>query len=353
MWVHFIWIKLIERHSKYYILIKNFLNLWSAFTNGVFTLDTNPVHLMSLNTSVPCFGLFPELSTVWKQLCLGTHELCLRLPFLNKEMHGSRVWPTLTFKTIRCLSWKASLLLVYWWFANQLFAYCHLLYWTVYYICKQGREKADQQGRGGGGQTCLGTVQNNCAKNKNSHRFGTFVYNWFCDTNKSKSDPKKVWPSFFCFAWNSLWSSLHKLCTANLSKPQASQITAGMVGFPPNPSMYTQAPGGYSPAPQPSGYGAPIPNQQSYGLYPQPGGPMPQPPGPGMGYPGQPGQPMPGYPRAPSPNPPMAGYGGAPAPMPGYPKVPSPNPSMPAYGGGIPGGSTMPIAPPVNVNMFV
>ncbi|KAM8859742.1 annexin A4-like isoform 3-T7 [Spinachia spinachia] len=82
------------------------------------------------------------------------------------------------------------------------------------------------------------------------------------------------------------------------------------------------ASGGYSPA-------TPCPNQQSYGLYPQPGGNM-QPQGPGMGYPGQPGQPMPAY-------------GGA-APMPGYPKAPSPNPSMPAYGGG----GTMPIAPPVN-----
>ncbi|CAJ1067326.1 annexin A11a isoform X2 [Xyrichtys novacula] len=125
---------------------------------------------------------------------------------------------------------------------------------------------------------------------------------------------------------------------------QANQMSAGMGGFPQNPSMFAQAPGGYPPAPQPSGYGAPLPNQQSFGLYPQPGGAMPQPQGPGMGYPGQPGQPMPGYPQAPSPNPPMAGYGGAPAPMPGYPKVPSPNPSMPAYGGG----GAMPIAPAIN-----
>lgn len=73
---------------------------------------------------------------------------------------------------------------------------------------------------------------------------------------------------------------------------------------------------------------------------------MPQPHGQGMGYPGQPTS---GYPRAPSPNPPMAGYGGAPGPMPGYPQVPSPNPSMPPYGGGAPGGSTMPIAPPISV----
>ncbi|XP_034407747.1 annexin A11a isoform X2 [Cyclopterus lumpus] len=123
----------------------------------------------------------------------------------------------------------------------------------------------------------------------------------------------------------------------NLSNPgynagMANQITAGMGGFTQNPSMFAQASGGYPPAPQPSGYGAPFPNQQSYGLYPQPGGNMQQPQGPGMAYPGQPGQPMPGY-------------GGAPAPMPGYPKVPSPNPSMPAYGGG---GGTMPIAPAVN-----
>ena len=122
-----------------------------------------------------------------------------------------------------------------------------------------------------------------------------------------------------------------------------------MGGFTPNPSMYAQAPGGYPPAAQPSGYGAPAPNQQSYGLYPQPGGGMQHPQSQGMGYPGQPGQPgqpMPGYPGAPQPNQPMPGYGGAPAPSPGYPKVPSPNPSMPAYGGG---GGVMPIAPPINV----
>ncbi|XP_029926834.1 annexin A11a isoform X1 [Myripristis murdjan] len=126
----------------------------------------------------------------------------------------------------------------------------------------------------------------------------------------------------------------------------ANQISAAMGGFTPNPSMFPQAPGGYPPAPQPGGYGAPSPNQQPYGLYPQPGGTMPQPQGPGMGYPGQagqPGQPMPGYPRAPSPNPSMPGYGAAPAPMPGYPKAPSPNPSMPSYGGG-----AMPVAPAVN-----
>ncbi|KAM3862524.1 annexin A11a [Diretmus argenteus] len=136
----------------------------------------------------------------------------------------------------------------------------------------------------------------------------------------------------------------------------ASQISASMGNFNPNPSMFPQAPGGYPPAPQAGGYGAPSPNQQPYGLYPQPGGNMPQPQGQGMGYPGQPGQPMPGYPRAPSPNPSMPGYprapspnpsmpgyGGAPAPMPGYPKVPSPNPSMPGYGGG-----AMPIAPAIN-----
>ncbi|XP_053291688.1 annexin A11a isoform X1 [Pleuronectes platessa] len=113
---------------------------------------------------------------------------------------------------------------------------------------------------------------------------------------------------------------------------------AGMANH--NSSMYTQAPGVYPSLPQSGGYGATLPNQQSYGMYPQPGGTMPQHQGPAMGYPGQPGQPMQGYPRAPSPNPSMPAYGGAPAPMPGYP---SPNPSMPAYGGG-----AMPIAPAVN-----
>ncbi|XP_075894343.1 uncharacterized protein LOC142896526 isoform X3 [Nelusetta ayraudi] len=121
----------------------------------------------------------------------------------------------------------------------------------------------------------------------------------------------------------------------------AGQVPAGMGAFLPNTSLYAQAPGAWA-------LGGLAPNQQSYGLYPQPGGHMPQPHGQGMGYPGHPGQPMPGYPRAPSPNPPMAGYGGAPAPMPAYPQVPSPNPSMPGYGGGVPGGSTMPIAPPIN-----
>uniref|UniRef100_G3P1Z9 Annexin n=1 Tax=Gasterosteus aculeatus aculeatus TaxID=481459 RepID=G3P1Z9_GASAC len=123
----------------------------------------------------------------------------------------------------------------------------------------------------------------------------------------------------------------------NLSNPgyagMANQISAGIAGFSQNPSMLAYASGGYPPATQPGGHGAPSPNQQSYGLYPQPGGNMQQPQGPGAGYPGQPGQPMPGY-------------GGA-APTPSYPKAPSPNPSMPAYGGGG-GGGTMPIAPPVN-----
>lgn len=130
---------------------------------------------------------------------------------------------------------------------------------------------------------------------------------------------------YHCYALKSFQGCVKNeiLWNFNLSKSQA------------------QAPVGYSYPPQPGGYGAPSPNQQSCGLYPQPGGPMLQPQGPGMGYPGQPGQPMPGYPRAPSPNP---GYGGAPAPMPGYPKAPSPNPSMPAYGGG-----AMPVAPPINV----
>lgn len=142
-----------------------------------------------------------------------------------------------------------------------------------------------------------------------------------------------MWPDFF------IKSSLHILRHANLFTPQASQTSSVMRGFTSTPFM---APGLYPPVPQPYGYGAPHPNQQSCGLYPQPGGPMPQTQGPGMGYPGQP---MPGYPRAPSPNPPMPGYGGAPAPMPGYPNVASQTPSMPAYGG-----SSMPIAPPINVN---
>lgn len=137
----------------------------------------------------------------------------------------------------------------------------------------------------------------------------------------------------------------------NISKSQANQISGAMGGFPPNTSMFAQVPGGYQPAPQPGGFGGPIPNQQSCGLYPQPGGTMPpqQNQGPAMGYPGQPGQPMPGYPGAPSPNPSMPGYGGAPAPMPGYPNAPSANPSMPAYGGG----GAMPIAPPINVRVVL
>uniref|UniRef100_A0A669DGR2 Annexin n=1 Tax=Oreochromis niloticus TaxID=8128 RepID=A0A669DGR2_ORENI len=105
----------------------------------------------------------------------------------------------------------------------------------------------------------------------------------------------------------------------NKKNKQTFNISGAMGGFPPNTSMFAQVPGGYQPAPQPGGYGGPIPNQQSCGLYPQPGGTMPpqQNQGPAMGYPGQPGQPMPGYPGAPSPNPSMPGYGGAPAPMPG------------------------------------
>lgn len=127
------------------------------------------------------------------------------------------------------------------------------------------------------------------------------------------------------------------LLDANLSTPQASQ-NPSMGGYPPVP-----VPGGYPAAPHAGGYGAShTPNQQSCGLYPQPGAPQPQ--APGMGYPGQPGQPMPGYPGAPSPNPTMPGYGGAPAPTPGYTNAPSPNPPMPGYGGG-----AMPIAPPINV----
>lgn len=111
-----------------------------------------------------------------------------------------------------------------------------------------------------------------------------------------------------------------------------TQIPPAMGGFNPNPSMFSQMPGGY-PSPSPGGFGTPPPNQQPCGLYPQPGPGMPQ--GPGMGYPGgaPPGQPMPGYPGAPGMNP----------SMPAYPKVPSPNPSMPGFGGGAP------VAPAINV----
>ncbi|KAG5831762.1 hypothetical protein ANANG_G00307220 [Anguilla anguilla] len=107
----------------------------------------------------------------------------------------------------------------------------------------------------------------------------------------------------------------------NLSNPafsaanmnaMASQISGAMGGFTPNPSMYSQAPGGY-PTPQPGGFGAPPPNQQPYGMYPQSGGGMPQ----GQGFPTAPsGQPMPSYPAAPA--------------------------AAPAFGGGAP------VAPPVN-----
>lgn len=172
---------------------------------------------------------------------------------------------------------------------------------------------------------------------------------WINQKGKMNYNPKKVWLAIFALHWLIYKASVHILWHANLFKSQACQIPAGMGGFTPNPSMLAQAPGGYPPAPQPGGYGAPFANQQSYGLYPQPQGP-------GMGYPGQP---MPGYPRAPSPNPQMAGfgsapspnapmaggYGGGPAPMQGYPQVPSPNPSMPAYGGG----GAMPVAPAINV----
>ncbi|XP_076142319.1 annexin A11a isoform X1 [Alosa pseudoharengus] len=109
---------------------------------------------------------------------------------------------------------------------------------------------------------------------------------------------------------------------------------------PGMPGMANQiSPAGGYPNPQPGGFGAPPPNQQPYGLYPQPGQGMPQ--GPGMGYPGGPpaGQPMPGYPGVPGMNPSMPGYPKAPSPnpsMPAYPQVPSPNPSMPGYGGGAP-----------------
>ncbi|CAL8368163.1 unnamed protein product [Gadus morhua 'NCC'] len=141
----------------------------------------------------------------------------------------------------------------------------------------------------------------------------------------------------------------------NMSYPgygpaMANLISSSMGGYPPNPPAFSQAPGLGYPAPH-GGYGAPLPNQQVYGLYSQPGGPMQQqqqPQHPPQGYPGQPGQPgqpMPGYGGAPAPsNPSMPGYGGAPGQMPAYPKVPSPNPSMPGYGGG----GAMPVAPAMN-----
>lgn len=50
------------------------------------------------------------------------------------------------------------LLLVSWRFANKLIAYCHLLFWGVYYISKHAQNditnvKADQQEEGGGAQS--------------------------------------------------------------------------------------------------------------------------------------------------------------------------------------------------------
>ena len=144
----------------------------------------------------------------------------------------------------------------------------------------------------------------------------------------------------------------HFMCSSISFQPQANLISSSMGGYPPNPPAFSQAPGLGYPAPH-GGYGAPLPNQQVYGLYSQPGGPMQQqqqPQHPPQGYPGQPGQPgqpMPGYGGAPAPsNPSMPGYGGAPGQMPAYPKVPSPNPSMPGYGGG----GAMPVAPAMNVS---
>lgn len=158
-----------------------------------------------------------------------------------------------------------------------------------------------------------------------------------------------LFPSFSQFDHSSFFSHLRSvpmLCILCLLSPfsqlplllcmQISSITQTM-----SPAM-----GGYD---QSGCYAGPPPNQQHYGLYPQPGQGMPQ-AGPGMGYPGgpPPGQQMPGYPGAPGLNPSMpGGYPRAPSPnpsMPVYPKVPSPNPSMPGYGGGAP------IAPAVKVS---
>lgn len=52
------------------------------------------------------------------------------------------------------------LLLVHWRFANKCIAYCHLLFWGVYYISKGAQKgitnvKADQQGRGEWGAIVL------------------------------------------------------------------------------------------------------------------------------------------------------------------------------------------------------
>ncbi|MGH0163308.1 UNVERIFIED_CONTAM: hypothetical protein FKN15_060184 [Acipenser sinensis] len=116
---------------------------------------------------------------------------------------------------------------------------------------------------------------------------------------------------------------LDNLSNPGFNAPQLSamtnQITSSFGGMNPSPGMFSQAPTGY-PAAQPGGYGAPPPNQQPYGTYPQPGGNMPQ----GMGFPGgaAPGQPVPGYPGAPPANPSMPSYpgstpaGSAPAPAP-------------------------------------
>ncbi|KAK3554377.1 hypothetical protein QTP70_023086, partial [Hemibagrus guttatus] len=134
----------------------------------------------------------------------------------------------------------------------------------------------------------------------------------------------------------------------------ANDISTALGGFNPNASMFSQVA---------TGGPGPYPNQQPFGLSPQPGGSMPQ--APGMGYPGgpAPGQPMPGYPQAPSPNPPMQGYPQAPAAnpsMPGYPQAPATNPSMPGYPQapatnpsmpGYPQGPSYPNAPATNPSM--
>ncbi|XP_066550038.1 annexin A11a [Amia ocellicauda] len=104
--------------------------------------------------------------------------------------------------------------------------------------------------------------------------------------------------------------------TSNINS-MADQMASNQGGFQPNPSMFNQTP---SYPGQPGGYGAPQPNQQPYGMFPQPGGNVP----PGMGFPGGP---------APT------------QPMPGYPGAPAGSPSMPAYTPSAPGA---PVVPPIN-----
>lgn len=65
-------------------------------------------------------------------------------------------------------------LLLYWWFVNQVSAYCHLLYCTVYYKCKHACAQNDiikvklmSGGEGREEQLCPGIV----------HTFWTSIMN--------------------------------------------------------------------------------------------------------------------------------------------------------------------------------